>query len=220
MRGDAILFRRPTAATFVGSLRRPVAWLRLVLFREEIWQIEGSAAEQDVVAALAAVSDSGTPLLMTLPKLPFNRRFVGRVREGKIAFKHRTHPALWLIGPGSYFFSGRLHQQDGGVAVSGSYRLRPTLAWMYYAYFAIGAAFLTISLLAILLGAALWSLVAAADSSVLYEGCKMVLISSVFIALGWGHITFECRLDARNRREVRRFLEQAVAGTTGSEPVR
>lgn len=212
--------RLSAPAAVVGSFRRPAAWLRRTLFREEDWRVEGPASEADFTTALETVADSGTPLLMTLPKLPFNRRFVGWIRDGKIAVKHRTHPALWLIGPGSYFYSGRLSEQDTGIAVTGAYRLRPTLAWMYYAYFTIGAAFLAISLLAVVLGTALWALVAAADSSILYEGCRMVLISGAYMALGWGHISLESRLDARNRHAVRRLLECAVASRTAGAPPR
>lgn len=207
---------RPSTRDGGGTFRQRFGWLRRTLFREEDWQVEGPATGADFTTALAAAADDGTPLLMTLPKLPFNRPFVGRIRNGNIAVKHRTHPALWLIGPGSYFYSGRLSERDAGIAVTGTYRLRPTLAWMYCAYFAIGVAFLAASLLAALLGAALWALVAAADTSVLYEGCKMVLISSAYMVLGWGHITFEKRLDARNRRAVRRLLEGVVSGPAGS----
>jgi len=217
MRCDATPFRLAGLAAVPGPFGRPMSWLRRTLFRKEDWQIGGPTTEADFTAALAAVADSGMPLLMTLPKLPFNRAYVGRVRDGKIAVKHRTHPALWLVRPGSYFFPGRLSEQGTGIAVSGAYRPRPTLAWMYYAYFAIGATILAISLLATVLGAALWVLVAAADSSVLYEGCKMVLISCAYMVLGWAHISFESHLDARrNRHAVRRLLERAVTGRTGS----
>lgn len=202
-------------ATLTGRL---LTFQRRVLFREEDWRVEGPASEAEFRAATEEVADDGLPLLMTLPKLPFNRLFVGRIRDGRIALKHRTHPALWLIGPGSYFFSGRIAEAEAGIAVSGAYRLRPTLGWMYYAYFAVGAAFLAISLLAALLGAGLWAFVSVADSTVLQSGIRMILLSCSFITLGWAHISFEKWLDARNRRAVRRLLEYAAGGRPPVSP--
>lgn len=202
-----------------GALsRRLVAWQKRVLFREEDWRIEGSVSAADLATVVDAVTDDGLPLLMTLPKLPFNGNFVGRIRDGRIAVKHRTHPALWLIGPGSYYFSGRIAENGAGVTVSGAYRLRPTLAWMYYAYFAIGAAFLAVSVIAVVLGAMLWAFVAAADYFVLRSGIEMVLVSVGYLALGWVHISFEKWLDARNRRAVRRLLDEAAAGRGAPPP--
>lgn len=208
---------RPRVPTLGGRL---LAWQRRVLFREETWHVEGTAPIGRFDEIVEAAADDGLPLLMTLPKLPFNRVFVGRKRDGRIALKHRTHPLLWLIGPGSYFFAGQIVESNIGTSVSGVYRLRPTLAWMYHAYFAIGAAFLAISFLAVLLGAGLWMFVPVADSAVLESGVRMTLISCGYLALGWGHIGFEKWLDARNRHAVRRLLESAAAGrATSNGPV-
>jgi len=116
-------------------LNRLLDWQRRRFFREEEWRVAGPAGTEDFVRAIEAEADNGLPLLMTLPKFRFNRAFVGRIRDGRIVLKHRTLPLIWPIGPGSYYFSGVLDEAPGGgSALRGRYKLRPTLAIMYYVY--------------------------------------------------------------------------------------
>lgn len=132
-------------------LNRLLDWQRRRFFREEEWRVAGPASMEDFARAIEAEADNGLPLLMTLPKFRFNRAFVGRIRDGRILLKHRTLPLVWPIGPGSYYLTGRLEQAPGGgMVLTGGYRLRPTLAVMYYAYLTLGFTFLGLSILAAL----------------------------------------------------------------------
>lgn len=186
-------------------------WQRRRFFREEEWHIAGPAGRESAVAALREVADNGLPLLLTLPKLRFNRPFVGRVRDGRIALKHRTRPLIWPIGPGSYYFAGRIEPATGGgVIVGGRYVLRPTLAIVYYAYLSLGFAFLGLSLLAALGGTAAWAALDGLSPALLLSGLKMLAVSTAYLALGWLHITLENWLDGGNRRAVRALLERAA----------
>lgn len=192
-------------------LRRLLDWQRRRFFREEEWRITGPATPKAFARAVEAEADNGQPLLMTLPKFRFNRAFVGRIRDGRIALKHRTRPWLWLIGPGSYYFTGRLEETgDGGVTLCGGYRLRPTLAMMYYIYLSLGFGFLGLSVLAALGGTAAWAALDGFSPLILLSGLKMLAVSAGYLALGWGHITLEKRLDGRNRRAVAALLERAA----------
>lgn len=193
-------------------LRLVFDWQRRRFFREEAWRIEGSAESDAFVHTLKAAADNGLPLLLSLPKFTFNRAFVGRVRDGRVVLKHRTKPLIWPIGPGSYFFSGRFEPcPDGGITVAGDYRLRPTLAIMYYAYLTLGFAFLGISILAAVGGGA-WAAIDAIGDGILLSGMKMLAVSTGYLSLGWLHITLEKWLDGRNRRAVLALLERAAGG--------
>ena len=209
----------------IERLPRPVKlvldWQRRRFFREEAWRIAGPEHRDAVVATLEAAGDNGLPLLMTLPKFPFNMAFVGRVREGRIAIKHRTNPLIWPIGPGSYFFSGRIETDpDGGVTIAGRYQLRPTLAIMYYAFLALGFAFFGLSVLAALGGAAAWAALDAIGTGLLLSGLKMLAVSTGYLTLGWLHIMLEKWLDGRNRRAVRAPLEHAAGNSRAAVPTR
>lgn len=194
------------------SLRVVLDWQRGHFFREEEWRIGGPANVDAAHAAVRAVADNGLPLLLTLPKLRFNRAFVGRVRGGRVALKHRTRLLIWPFGPGSYYFSGRLDAQaDGGSVAVGRYMLRPTLAVMYYVYLSIGFVCLATAILAALGGTAAWAALAGIPPTILLSGVKMMGVSIAFIALGWLHITLEKWLDGKNRGAVRALLERAVA---------
>jgi len=172
----------------------------------------GPAACDAAADVIRAVADDGLPLLMTLPKFRFNSAFVGRVRDRRIALKHRTKPLVWPVGPGSYYFSGRIEEAaGGGSAITGRYVLRPTLAVMYYAYLTVGFAFLGFSLAAALGGMAAWAAIDVISPAILLSGMKMLAVSGAYLALGWLHITLEKWLDGRNRRAVRALLERAVA---------
>ena len=182
-------------------VRLALDWQRRRFFREEAWHIEGPADSGAFVDTIEAAADNGLPLLLTLPKFPFNRAFVGRVRGGRVALKHRTKPLIWPIGPGSYFFSGRIEAGPAsGIAVVGGYRLRPTLAFMYYAYLTLGFAFLGISILAALGGAAAWGALGNVSAGIMLSGLRMLAVSTGYLTLGWLHITLEKWLDGRNRR--------------------
>ena len=191
-------------------LRQILDWLRRRFFREEDWSVAGPAATGDFVQAIEAVSNRGRPLLMTLPKFGFNKAFVGLIRDRRIVIKHRTLAVIWPIGPGSYYFSGRIADDPGGgIVVAGRYQLRPILAIMYYAYLLMGFGFLGVSLLAILAGAGAW-VASPIGPVVLISGLKMLGITSGYLALGWLHITLEKWLDGRNRRAVRALLQRAA----------
>lgn len=192
-------------------LRRILDWQRRRFFREEEWHVDGRATLYDFTVTIEGEADNRLPLLMTLPKLGFNRAFVGRIRDGRIAIKHRTRPWLWLIGPGSYYFTGRLRQQpDGSVVLTGGYKLRPTLAIMYYVYLTLGFAFLGLSILAAFGGTAAWAAMEGISPVILLAGLKMLAVSGGYLALGWGHITLEKWLDGRNRNAVMALLTKAV----------
>lgn len=194
-----------------SPLRRILDWQRRRFFREEEWQFAGPATLQDFSKTVEGEADNRLPLLMTLPKLGFNRPFVGRIRDGRIALKHRTKLWLWLIGPGPYYFNGRLQQQpDGGVMLTGGYKLRPTLAIMYYISLTLGFGFLGLSVLAALGGTAAWAATDGISPAILLAGMKMLAVSSGYLALGWGHITLEKWLDGRNRNAVTALLNRAV----------
>lgn len=194
-----------------SPLRRILDWQRRRFFREEDWHVDGPAAIAAFEETIEAEADNRLPLLMTLPKFGFNRAFVGRIREGRIAIKHRTRPWLWLIGPGSYYFSGRLQQMpDGGVTLRGCYKLRPTLAIMYYVYLTLGFGFLGLSILAAFGGTAAWAAMDGISPVILLAGLKMLAVSGGYLALGWGHITFEKWLDGRNRNAVMALLTRAA----------
>lgn len=192
-------------------LRLVFDWQRRRFFREEAWRIEGPADSDAFVYTLAAVADDGLPLLLSLPKFPFNRAFVGRVRDGRVALKHRTKPLIWPVGPGSYFFSGRFEPDpDGGITVLGRYRLRPTLAIMYYLYLTLGFAFLGISIVAAVGGGVAWATLDTIGDGIVLSGMKMLAVSTGYLSLGWLHITLEKWLDGRNRRAVLALLERAA----------
>ncbi|UCH74105.1 MAG: hypothetical protein JSU82_17640 [Rhodospirillales bacterium] len=199
-------------------LRGILEWQRRRFFREEAWRFVGPATRAEFVAAVEAIADNGLPLLLTLPRLWFNRPFVGRVRDGRVTLKHRTRAPIWPIGPGSYYFSGHIAaREDGGVAISGRYRLRPTLAVMYYAYLTSGFAFLGLAIIAALAGTVAWAAIAGIPPTILLSGSKMLAVSLAYLAVGWLHITFEKWLDDRNRRAVRTLLRDA-ARSTGAPP--
>lgn len=192
-------------------LNRLFDWQRRRFFREEEWRVAGPASPETFTQAIEEEADNRLPLLMTLPKFRFNRAFVGRIRDERIALKHRTRPLIWPIGPGSYYFSGTLTGlPDGGMAVRGAYKLRPTLAIMYYVYLTLGFGFLGLSILATLGGAAAWAALDGINSVILLAGLKMLAVSAGYLALGWGHIMFEKWLDGRNRHAVRALLERAA----------
>jgi hypothetical protein len=192
-------------------LNRLLDWQRRRFFREEVWRVAGPASTADFARAIKAEADNGLPLLMTLPKFRFNRAFVGRIRDGRIALKHRTRPLIWPIGPGSYYFTGEFEQiPGGGMVLPGGYKLRPTLAIMYYVYLTLGFAFLGLSTLAVLGGTAAWAALEGIGSIILLSGLKMLAVSTGYLALGWGHITLEKCLDGRNRRAVRTLLDRAA----------
>lgn len=194
------------------ALRLALDWQRRRFFREETWRIAGQASGDAIATVVRAASDDGLPLLLTLPKLRFNRAFVGRVRDRRMALKHRTRPLIWPVGPGSYFFSGQIDQQPGGGSVvAGRYKLRPTLAVMYYVYLTLGFGCLAVAVLAALGGTAAWAALGGISPVILLSGLKMLAVSTAFIALGWLHITLEKWLDGRNRSAVRALLERAVA---------
>lgn len=194
-----------------APLRLLLDWQRRRFFREEAWQVTGHAGLTQFSRVIEEEADDGLPLLMTLPKFGFNRAFVGRVRDQRIVLKHRTRPALWLIGPGSYYFSGRIVETaDNGIELSGSYRLRPTLAWMYYVYLTTGFVFLGLSVLAIAGGTAAWAVLEVRGATIPLAGLKMLAVSAGFLLLGWGHITLEKWLDGRNRRAVIALLKHAA----------
>lgn len=195
-------------------LNRLFDWQRRRFFREEEWRVAGPASLTDFALAVEAEADNRLPLLMTLPKFRFNRAFVGRIREGRIALKHRTRPLLWPIGPGSYYFTGRLEEQtDGGLVVQGGYKLRPTLALMYYIYLTLGFTFFGLSVLAVLGGAAAWKALDGIDAEILLAGLKMLAVSSGYLTLGWSHITLEKWLDTRNRHAVVALLNRAAGNS-------
>ncbi len=201
-------------------LRRILDWQRRRFFREENWRFAGPADHDGFRQAVRRVTDDGLPLLMTLPKLRFNRAFVGRIRDGRLAIKHRTLPLVWPIGPGSYYFTGRIGGDPGGrLTVAGRYRLRPTLAIMYYAYLTLGFLFLGLSLLAALGGATAWAALDGIEGGILLSGLKMLAVSTGYLGLGWGHITLEKWLDGRNRRAVRSLLERAVSGAPATPAI-
>ncbi len=191
-------------------LRVVLEWQRRRFFREEEWRITGPADRKAAVAAVEEAADDGLPLLLTLPKFRFNRPFVGRVRDRRIALKHRTRPLIWPIGPGSYYFAGQIDGAAGGVAITGRYILRPTLAVVYYAYLSLGFAFLGVSLVAALGGTAAWAALDGRSPVLLLSGLRMLGVSSAYLALGWLHITVEKWLDRGNRRAVRELLERAA----------
>jgi hypothetical protein len=193
-----------------SPLRRIFDWQRRRFFREEEWQLAGPASAGEFGRIVEAEADNRLPLLMTLPKFRFNRAFVGRIRDGRIALKHRTRPLLWAIGPGSYYFSGTLEQAESGIALRGTYKLRPTLALMYYVYLTLGFGFLGISAVASLGGTAAWAALDGISPVILLSGLKMLGVSSGYLALGWGHITLEKWLDGRNRRAVLALLNRAA----------
>lgn len=194
-----------------SPLRRILDWQRRHFFREEEWRFTGPAGLAVFTQTVEGEADNRLPLLMTLPKFGFNRAFVGRIRDGRIALKHRTRPWLWLIGPGSYYFNGRLQpQSDGGVMLTGSYKLRPTLAVMYYISLTLGFGFLGLSVLAALGGTAAWAAMDGISPAILLAGMKMLAVSSGYLALGWAHITLEKWLDGRNRNAVVDLLNRAV----------
>ncbi len=171
----------------------------------------GPASPESFARTIETEADNRLPLLMTLPKFRFNRAFVGRIRDGRIALKHRTRPLIWPIGPGSYYFTARLEAvKSGGMALEGGYRLRPTLAIMYYVYLTLGFAFLGLSVLAALGGTAAWAALDGISATILLSGLKMLAVSSGYLALGWGHISLEKWLDGRNRSAVRALLDRAA----------
>ena len=188
-------------------------WQRRRFFREEEWRVAEPAGTEDFARTIEAEADNGLPLLMTLPKFRFNRAFVGRIRDGRILLKHRTRPLIWPIGPGSYYFTGKLEQAPGGGAVlRGGYKLRPTLAIMYYVYLTLGFGFLVLSILSVLGGTVAWAALDGINAVILLSGLKMLAVSTGYLALGWGHIALEKWLDGRNRRAMQALLERA-AGT-------
>jgi hypothetical protein len=192
-------------------LNRLLDWQRRRFFREEEWRVAGPVSTEEFARAIEAEADNGLPLLMTLPKFSFNRAFVGRIRDGRVALKHRTRPLIWPIGPGSYYFTGTLEQAPGGGAVlRGGYKLRPTLAIMYYVYLTLGFGFLGLSILAVLGGTAAWAALNGIDAIILLSGLTMLAVSTGYLALGWAHITLEKWLDGRNRRAVRALLDRAA----------
>ncbi|MDH5410302.1 MAG: hypothetical protein OEY16_02850 [Alphaproteobacteria bacterium] len=195
-----------------ATLRRVLDWQRRRFFREESWVVTGPAPAAAFVRNIEAETDNGLPLLMTLPKFRFNKPFVGRIRDGQILLKHRTRPIIWPIGPGSYYYTGRLEEtESGGLDIQGSYKLRPTLAIMYYAYLTLGFAFLGLSIVALLGGATAWAwLTGIIGPVILLAGLKMLTVSVGYLALGWGHITVEKWLDGRNRHAVRALLNRAA----------
>lgn len=192
-------------------LRPFLDWQRRAFFREEDWRIRGSGSFSGFRRTVEITSDNGLPLLLTLPKLRFNKAFVGRIRDSRITIKHRTRPLIWPIGPGSYYFTGHVEPTTTGVELTGRYQLRPTLAVMYYAFLTLGFGFLAISVLAALGGAGAWALTDSHHTAVLLSGMKMLAVSSGYLALGWLHITLEKWLDGRNRRAVFALLERASA---------
>lgn len=195
-------------------LRPFLDWQRRQFFREEDWRITGDRPDGEFLKIIEAESDDGLPLLLTLPKLKFNRVFVGRIRDGRITIKHRTHPLLWPIGPGAYYFSGRIvDPPGGGIMLTGRYQLRPTLAVMYYIFLTLGFVFLCLSLLAGLGGVAAWATTDGGDTNILLGGARMLAISGGYLALGWLHIALEKWLDGRNRRAVQALLARAINGS-------
>lgn len=188
-------------------------WLRRFLFREEQWTLRGPGTAAGFAGAIRRLADHGRPFLFSLPRLPVNRLFVGRVTSRDISLKRRTHPAIWLISPGTYYFSGRISADaETGLTVEGDYKLRPTLALVYYVYFTIGLGVLVVSLLAVLLGAGMWAAVESMDGSVLLSGLRMVGVSVLYAALGGLHIVLEKWLDRGNRHAVRDLMTQAAGG--------
>ena len=197
-----------------SPLRRILDWQRRRFFREEEWVVEGPASPAIFARVVEEAADNRLPLLMTLPKFRFNRAFVGRIRDGRIALKHRTRAILWPIGPGSYYFTGRVEETaGGGVSVQGVYSLRPTLAVMYYVFLTLGFGFLGISVVAALGGTAAWAALDGINAAILLSGLKMLAVSGGYLALGWGHIALEKWLDGRNRRAVVALLERAAGKT-------
>lgn len=195
--------------------RRPVErvnrWIRRWLFREERWTVRGPADAETVAETLRRTADHGRPFLFSLPRLAVNRLFVGQITAQEISLKRRTHPAIWLISPGTYYFSGRISPDaDDGVIVEGDYKLRPTLALMYYVYFAVGAGFLVVSALAVLLGIGIWAVVGGMDASITLSGLEMLGISGLYCAIGGVHIALEKWLDRSNRCAVRALLARAA----------
>lgn len=194
-----------------SPIHRILDWQRRRFFREEEWSIGGPASPETFVRVVQEAADNRLPLLMTLPKFRFNRAFVGRIRDGRIAIKHRTRPVLWPIGPGSYYFAGMLTgSADGGSGIQGVYKLRPTLAIMYYVYLTLGFTFLGLSILAMSGGTAAWLALDGINAVILLAGLKMLVVSALYVALGWGHIAFENWLDARNRLAVLALLHRAA----------
>lgn len=199
-----------------SPLRRILNWQRRRFFREEEWHTAGPAGAAKFTRIVEAEADDGLPLLMTLPKLRFNKPYVGRIRDGRISLKHRTRLLIWPIGPGSYYYTGELNEEEsnGQVLVRGGYKLRPTLAIMYYLYLTMGFTFLGISIVATLGGATVWlTLNGLGRPVIVLAGLKMLSISIGYLALGWGHITLEKWLDGRNRRAVKSLLEKAAGNT-------
>lgn len=191
-------------------------WIRRALFREERWSLSGPATAAAFAGKLRRMADHGRPFLFSLPRLPVNRLFVGRITTGEVSLKRRTHPAIWLVSPGTYYFSGRISPDaDDGMTVEGSYKLRPTLALMYYVYFTIGIALLSISALAVLLGAGLWAAVDGMGGFVFLTGLKMVAVSVSYGILGGLHIVLEKWLDRGNRHAVRDLMARAAGGRQG-----
>lgn len=192
-------------------LNQLLDWQRRRFFREEEWRVDGPESIRAFTRTIEAEADNGLPLLMTLPKFRFNRAFVGRIRDGRIALKHRTRPLIWPIGPGSYYFTGGLEETANcGIIVRGGYKLRPTLAIMYYLYLSLGFAFLGLSIMAALGGIAAWAALDGIKAVILLSGLKMLAVSIGYLAMGWGHITLEKGLDGRNRRAVQSLLERAA----------
>lgn len=196
------------------ALRRLHRWIRRRVFREEQWTVHGAADADMAARMLRRISDHGRPFLFSLPRLSVNRLFVGRITAGDISLKRRTHPAIWLVSPGTYYFSGRMAPNgDGGLTINGEYRLRPALAVLYYIYFTIGAGFLIVSALAMLLGLGLWAGVEGMDSWVALTGLGMLARSGFICAIGGLHIVVEKWLDRGNRRAVRALLGRAAGAT-------
>lgn len=194
-----------------APLRCVLDWQRRQFFREEEWQTAGPAHVDAFVRTVEDAADNGLPLLMTLPKFRSDSAFIGRIRDGRNALKHRTRPLIWLIGPGSYYYSGRLDEAEGGgLIVRGGYRPRPTLAIMYYVYLTPGFTFLGLSIPATLAGTAAWIALDGISPVILLAGLKMLAISTGYLALGRGHITIEKWLDGRNRLAVQTLLDRAA----------
>ena len=99
------------------------------------------------------------------------------------------------------------------MTLTGGYKLRPTLAIMYYVYLTLGFGFLALSILAAFGGTAAWAAMDGISPIILLAGLKMLAVSGGYLALGWGHITFEKWLDGQNRNAVKALLTRAVGKT-------
>lgn len=193
------------------ALRRVNQWIRRRLFREEQWTVRGGADAAGAAGMLQRASDHGRPFLFSLPRLWFNRLFLGRITEQDISLKRRTHPAIWPISPGTYYFSGRMMPAgDGGLTVEGVYKLRPTLAAVYYFYFTIGAISLTASVLSTLLGLGMWLWFEHVDTWIFRTGLRMTISAVSYGLIGMSHIALEKWLDRGNRIATHALLERAA----------